>query len=314
MTVNRNRRAHLRPDLVADPGWVWAHRHDPDLRLVDCGSVTTFWEPGPGGALEDYRRAHIPGALPLPVHNWLKDPGHVLDVLGPDGFARAMDDLGVSAATTVVAYDRVEGLFAARLWWVLAYYGHDRAMVLDGGLERWVHEGRPVESGAPAAVPAPERAFVPRARPALACGMDELLRRLGQPGLRLVDTRSREEFDGSDRAGNRRVGHPPGAVRVEWSDVLADDGSDGFRPAAEIDALLRRRGLAPGDEIVAYCQVGVRPALLVFVLTALGWPHARVYDASMAEWANRDDTPLTVADPPGDRRPAETCEETGVQP
>jgi thiosulfate/3-mercaptopyruvate sulfurtransferase len=281
-----------RPDLLADPAWLWHHRDDADLRVIDCGSVTPSWEPGAPAARDDFERAHIPGALPLNVHNWIKDPGRPLSVLGAERFAAAMEALGVSASTTVVAYDRVNGLYAARLWWALAYYGHDRTRVLDGGLARWLAEGRPVTARAGAA-PDPGR-FVTDLQPALRCTRLEILTQLDEPGFRVLDTRSDEEFVGTKSAGNRRVGHIPGAVHLDWREFLVAADRSRLLPTGTLDAMLDAAGLKKGDEIVTYCQAGVRAAFAALALTALGWPRVRVYDESMAEWANRNDTPLTA--------------------
>jgi thiosulfate/3-mercaptopyruvate sulfurtransferase len=281
------------PDLLADPAWLWHHREDADLRVIDCGSVTPSWEPGEPAARDDFERAHIPGALPLNVHNWIKDPGRPLSLLGAERFAAAMEALGVSATTTVVAYDRVNGLYAARLWWALAYYGHDRTRVLDGGLAGWLAEGRPVTARESAA---PDRGrFVADGRPALRCERLEIQDRLHEPDFHLLDTRSDEEFVGTKSAGNHRVGHIPGAVHLDWKELVVAAGRPRLRPAGTLDATFDAAGLRKGDEIVTYCQAGVRAAFAAFVLTALGWPRVRVYDESMAEWANRNDTPLTAA-------------------
>lgn len=288
-----HRAAWARPELVAEPAWLGAHGDDAGVRVIDCGSVTPSWEPPQPPARDDFDRSHIPGALPLNVHNWIKDPAHRLVVLRPPGFRAAMEALGVSGKTTVVVYDRFAGLYASRLWWALAYHGHDRAKVLDGGLDRWLEEGWPVTEQQS---PAPERGrFVPRSRPALVCGQAEIRDRLHDPGFRLLDTRSAEEFSGTKSAGNRRVGHIPGAVHLDWRDLLTAGDRPRLRPAAELIRTFQEAGLERGDEIVTYCQAGVRAAFAAFVLTALGWPRVRVYDASMAEWANRDDTPMTVA-------------------
>ena len=124
--------------LLVDPAWLWVNRRDRRLRVVDCGPAAATWGPPPAEMAEAYDRGHVPGAVPLTVHNWLKDPASPLHLLGPAGFAAALGRSGVSGDTTVVAYDRSGGLLAARLWWALAYYGHRAAAVLDGGWNRWV--------------------------------------------------------------------------------------------------------------------------------------------------------------------------------
>src|SRR3712207_864449 len=141
---------YARPELLAEPDWLWDHRDDPNVRLIDCDSF------------EAYRRAHIAGAVALSAHPWLKEgseltetpPGSYLSraptglhVMGSERFAEVMSRLGVSEDTTVVAYDSqavANMSFSTRLWWVLNYYGHTNAKVLNGGWRHWLYEGRPV--------------------------------------------------------------------------------------------------------------------------------------------------------------------------
>ena len=280
------------PGILAEPEWLAAHLDDAGVRVIDCGSATPSWDPPQPPDWDGFIRSHIPGARPLNVHNWVKDPSHRLVVLRPQRFRAAMEGLGVSNETTVVVYDRVAGLYASRLWWALAYHGHDRTRALDGGLARWLADGWPVTEGDGAA---PGRGrFIPELRPALACDRREIRERLHDPEFRLLDTRSAEEFAGTKSAGNRRVGHIPGAVHLDWKELLTAGEQLRLRPVPELARKFEVAGLEKGDEIVTYCQAGVRAAFAALVLTALGWPHVRVYDASMAEWANRDDTPMTV--------------------
>lgn len=274
--MTRN-HGYARHELLAEPALVWERRGDPALRLVDCGTV------------EAYRRAHLPGAVRLPVHHWLKDPADSLHVLGPEPFAAVMGSLGIGADVTVVAYDDAGGVHAARLWWALTYYGHTDVKVLHGGWQRWRAEGRPTTDLE--TVPLPTR-FTPRPTQGARCGLDELLRRLKDPGFQVLDARSEGEYLGFVNEGNRRAGHIPGAINVEWKRFLTSEALPTLRPARELQALLQTAGLEPDAEVVTHCQAGVRGAY-AFVLTLVGY-RARLYDASMAEYANRDDTPLVV--------------------
>ena len=128
---------YARPELLAEPDWLAEHADDPQVRIIDCAT------------LEAYRRAHVPGAVHLPVHYYIKEQGEReggagMYVMPPDEFAALMGSLGVDADTTVVTYDDNNALVASRLWWALNYYGHTKAKVLNGGWHRWLTEGRPV--------------------------------------------------------------------------------------------------------------------------------------------------------------------------
>ena len=135
---------YLRAELLVEPDWLWEHRSDSTLRIVDCGSP------------EAYDRAHIPNAVRLgqgdydpgrsrsePWDPWLKDRNDPIHVMEPEPFANLVERLGISDDTTVVAYDDFNGSFATRLWWILTYYGHRAVRVLNGGWQRWLDEGRP---------------------------------------------------------------------------------------------------------------------------------------------------------------------------
>src|SRR5438105_1696775 len=102
--------SYAHPELLAEPDWLAAHLHDPNVRVVDCAT------------LEAYRRAHIPGAVGLPVHIYIKDPADETFVMPPEQYAELMSKLGIGDDTTVVSYDDNNSLVSTRFWWVLNYY------------------------------------------------------------------------------------------------------------------------------------------------------------------------------------------------
>jgi len=286
---------YARPELLAEPDWLWDRRDDPDLRLVDCGSP------------ESYDRAHVPGAVrlgqgdyrpgqtrPDPWEPWLKDPANPVHVMGPAGFAALMGQLGVSDETAVVAYDDFNGSFATRLWWVLTYYGHAKAMVLNGGWQRWLGEGWPVTRRKRV----PERSsFTPRPDEAMRIRLDELKASYADPGVQVVNVLPEGWYLGADNPfGNRRVGHIPRSANVPIERFFAGEEMPVLKPAPELRAMLAKAGLRPAKETVIHCQAGIRTTMAVLVLALLGWDRVRAYEASLAEWANRDDTPLAVGE------------------
>ncbi len=282
-----------RAELLAEPDWVWAHRDDPRVRIIDCARV------------DAYQRAHIPGAVSIdqgPAHRtfalgntqpgWLKQPDG-LHLMEEETFSELMSLLGVTDETTVVAYDMIGSMWATRLWWMLRRHGHDRAKVLNGGWHRWLSEGRPL-SAVPTHV---ERAaFLSRPRVAVACDLAELSQRVADPGMRILDARNRAEFtgEGTQPYGNVRIGHIPGAIHLDWADCMTRDQQRTFRPPAEIGEMLRERDLTADHEIITHCQAGIRAAHAAFVLALMGFDRVRVYDGSMQEWANRHETPLVT--------------------
>lgn len=284
-----NSSAYARPEVLAEPDWLWKRRDDPNLRIIDCSDAAA------------YDRAHIPGAIRLLREKdtvevgspqWLKDPNDRLHVLGAEGVAALAERLGVSDGTTVVAYDDYNGSFATRLWWILSYYGHPDVRVLNGGWQRWLDEGRPATFRE--RVPNPGR-FTPQPNEAMRIRLDELKVRHADPELQIVSVLWPEMYAGADNPfGNKRVGHIPGSVNVPLERFFVDADVPTLKPATELQTVLGEVGLSSERETVVHCQAGVRTTMGVFVATLLGWDRVRAYEASMAEWANRDDTPLTT--------------------
>ena len=274
------------PDLLVDVGWLSEHLDDPDLVVVDCP-----WDENA------FTRAHIPGAVVRPGHPYVKEqdedgnPG--IHVLGLEDFEALAAGLGIGDRKRVVLYDDWGNHFAARLWWALRYYGFENAALLDGGWQGWVELGRPVS--VTTTEPAPAGAFEASPQPDRIVGIDELLAAHSRPAWQILDCRSDSEYDGSSTS-NRRAGHIPGAVHLEWSRFL-ENGADPeavrrFRSAEEIQALLDAAGVQRDTTVVTHCQAAVRGAHGAFVLELMGYRTPRLYDGSMAEWGNRDDTPL----------------------
>lgn len=275
---------YARPELLAEPDWLLQHLDDPGVRIIDCA------------VLEAYRRAHIPGAVHLPVHYYIKEAGppgadHGTFVMPPGEFEALMGRLGVSNDTLVVTYDDNNALVAARLWWVLNYYGHTRVKVLNGGWHRWLTEGRPITFHATRPNPA---SFTARPNPALIADAEYLKAHIGDPTCQVLDARTDGEWDGTNDRGNRRVGRVPGAKHLEWIRFVETADTRRFLPAEEIERLLAEAGFTRGRATITYCQGGIRAAHAAFAMTLVGYDNVRVYDGSMRDWANRDDTPLTL--------------------
>ncbi len=225
------------PEFLVDAAWLAAHLDDPNVVVVD------------GDVEAGYLRGHIPGAVLVP-DNYEKDPatGRV-HILPPDGFAAMCQNLGIGDDTLVVAYDNNQSLYAARLWWALNYYGHSNVKVLDGGWRQWVAEGRPVSFDRPP--PRSGATFTPRADESIMVRADELKAACALSDALIWDVRSDGEYTGANDRGNQRAGHIPGAVHLEWFNVMERD-SHRFKPAAEIRQLLIQHGITPDKAVFAY--------------------------------------------------------------
>jgi thiosulfate/3-mercaptopyruvate sulfurtransferase len=227
----------VRPELLADTAWLAQRLEDERLRVVDCDQ--------PDG----YRRAHIPGAVTLPAHHYLKETEDDPHVVGPQKFAGLIGRLGIDNETEVVAYDTYGGLYAARLWWALGYYGHDRVRVLNGGWNEWFREGRTISRHLEKPV---SRTFVASPRNEWIERVEGLERTLAAPGRRILDVRSAAEYTGENARGTKRGGRIPGAVHYEWLRAVTADERRVFRGADEIRADLAVLGVSPDQEVVTY--------------------------------------------------------------
>lgn len=269
---------YAHPELLAETEWLAAQLTRTDLRVVDVRER------------QAYDAGHIPGAVWFD-RTLLKDPDDKLHVVRAELFAAKMGELGVGPATEVVIYDEGTGLWAARLWWVLNYYGHDHVRIVNGGWAKWEKEGRAATKEVPAVQPA---VFTPKPDPNLVCSIDEVKQFATSPSAEVVllDVRSQAEYVGADvRAA--RGGHIPKAVNVDWTLSLTEGDPKVWKPAAELRALFEKAGIKKDSTIITYCQTGVRAAHTLFTLKLIGYGQGnRLYDGSWAEWGNRTDTPI----------------------
>lgn len=269
---------YARPELLVDTAWLEAHAGDAAVRIVDMR---------PRG----YDAGHVPNAVWMD-NSWIRKKDDPPDFLpAPAEFEALMARLGIGPDTRVVGYDERGGIYATRLWWILNYYGHTNVAVLNGGWTKWVLEKRPASTAVPSV--AAERPF--KVRPAvtgLATAAD-VLAAINAPGVTIVDARTQDEIDGRDLRGIRRAGFIESSVPVYWEDTL-DPVSHAFKPAAALARLFRARGVDPDDEVIAYCQVGMRAAHDLFALALIGHDLGKLrnYYGSWEEWGNRDDTPI----------------------
>ena len=276
-----------RPELFWSTERVAAKLADPTVRVVDFR-----FEFG-----RDLRPAYLEGHLPGAVYcDWSTDlvapppsSGHPTSLVPrPEDFARTMSRLGISNGTTVLGYDTEGGHHAARLWLALRRYGHDACAVMEGGLQKWVREGRPLEPGEVRAAPGH---FVPHAIPGVIATKGEVLEAVHRGDPWLLDVRRDSEYTGQEvRAA--RGGHIPGAVNVLWKVPLRDDWT--LKDPDEIEETYTNAGFGPETSTITYCQAGVRAAFTHLVLTALGHPDVRTYDGSWDEWGNDLSLPIVV--------------------
>ena len=263
-----------------------AHLADPALVVVDCRH--NLADIGAGELA--YRAAHLPGAHFLHLDHDLsgvktgKNGRHPLPEIG--ALSATLGRIGIDASKQVVAYDQNHGMWASRLWWLLHWLGHDRAAVLDGGIDKWVAEGRPLTAELPLARAA---RFVPR--PGRIASADEILRHLGDGTLTVLDARAPERYHGDIEPIDPVAGHIPGAINRPYTQNLTPQGTlkpaEALRP--EFEAQLA--GRAPGS-VVHQCGSGVTACHNVRAMAIAGLPGSRLYPGSWSEWVSDPSRPV----------------------
>jgi thiosulfate/3-mercaptopyruvate sulfurtransferase len=268
---------YANPHLLIETDQLVAQLGEAGVRIVDTRSA------------DEYAAGHIPGAIHVP---WQSLDDLAANTQGlPIGTARAEElfgSIGIGSQTRVVAYDGPKNPFgAARLFFVLEVFGHDRVQVLNGGFAKWSTEGRPVST----VVSKPPRArFVARPRRELLATAEQVRARLHEPRVCLLDARSPDEYAGLDVRASRG-GHIPGAVNIEYLQTIRP-GDHTFRSAEELRALFQAKGVTPDRETITYCHTGGRAAHHYFVLRLLGYERLKTYDGSWAEWGNAEALPV----------------------
>ena len=256
----------------------------PRLRIFD---TTVHLAPKPGGGYvvasgrADYEAGHLPGAGFIDVGDELSDPDHALRYMLPPAalFAKRMSGWGVGPGTRVVLYNAGPTWWATRVWFMLREYGFDAAQVLDGGLDKWKLEGRPLER-APCAYP-PAR-FEAGPRRGLFVGKEQVLQAVRRRDQHLVNALSPESFSGRS-GGYGRPGRIAGSVNLFAKDLL-DPVTQAFLPLPELRRRLEARGLLDGLPVIAYCGGGISATTDAFALHLLGHDSVAIYDGSMNEW------------------------------
>lgn len=273
---------------LVSTNWLAARLGEPGLVVFD----TTKYLPNEAkDGRAEFCAGHIPGARFFDIDD-IADPDTALPhmVPAPGRFAAKLAALGVANGATLVFYDQKGLASAARGWWMMGLFGHDRACVLDGGLPKWRAEGRATEAGEPAAPAAAQ--FRPDFRATWLRGVGDLLANVAQPSELVLDARAAGRFTGQvpePRAG-MRSGHIPGSANLPYTDLLAADQT--LLPPDALRARLAASGVDGSRPVVTSCGSGVTATILTLAMTLAGLPRGAVYDGSWTEWGGRPDTPV----------------------
>jgi thiosulfate/3-mercaptopyruvate sulfurtransferase len=269
---------YVHPEVLVTTHWVADHLNDASIRLIEADEDVLLYEIG-----------HIPGAVKLDWHVDVQNPVE-RDFIDQYGFEQLMSHWGITNDTTVVLYGDRNNWYACYTFWLFTMYRHSKLKIMNGGRAKWEEEKRPQTKEVPH-----YEATTYHAQPAdetLRAFRDEVVSGLRNPGRRLIDVRSPQEYSGEllhmvnyPQEGAQRGGHIPGAKNIPWA--LAADTDGTFKSAEELRQIYGAKDITPDKEVIAYCRIGERSAHTWFVLTQLlGFPRVRNYDGSWTEWGS----------------------------
>jgi thiosulfate/3-mercaptopyruvate sulfurtransferase len=283
----------VHPEFLVETSWLAGHLLDPGTRVLDCTTHllaladNSYYTVSPGR--NDLLKGHIPGSAFVDMDRDVADTSAPFHFMLPsrDQFAQAMSALGVGQNTMVVSYSSANHWWATRMWWMLRVFGHERAAVLNGGFQKWLREGRAVESGPPAPVAAAHFKAQPPRREMLAT-KENVLAAIDLPDICTINALRPEQHAGTGGVNYGRRGHIKGSINLPAMATVDDHNV--YKSAEQLRVMfaepLSKRA------VIAYCGGGIAATADALLLTMLGHQNIRLYDASLSEWARDSSLPM----------------------
>ena len=293
---------YAHPEVLVETDWVESTRNSNQYKLIEIDVDT-----------DAYATGHIPGAIGF---NWQTELEDTLrrDVPSKEQWDALLSKAGISNNDTLILYGDNNNWFATFGYWLFVIFGHDKAKLklINGGRKKWVAEGRELTADVPSYPAVQYKSGEPNWE--LRAFRDEVLQRLGDKNLVLLDVRSPDEYTGKVIAPPgmtetaQRGGHIPGAASTPWLNAVKDDGT--FKSADDLRAFYSGKGVEEGKDVIAYCRIGERSSHTWFVLyNLLGYENAKNYDGSWTEWGSIIGAPIEreVATVPGQGGDLKVC-------
>ncbi len=238
-----------------------------------------------------YEEGHLPGAFYLDLEKDLsgevKEHGGNHPLPSLEDFAKTIGNLGIDHETNVVVYDENNEMFAARLWWMLHYAGHDKVFLLEGGFNRWIKEGNPLTKEMPKAN---QKVFEPKVRKNEVIHIEGVKEKLKKDAAILIDSRSRERYLGKVEPLYKKAGHIPGAKNYFWKAVKKENGD--WKSKEELEAHFQN--LPKDAEIIVSCGSGVSATPNILSLKIAGYQNVKLYPGSFSDWISYDENEVST--------------------
>jgi thiosulfate/3-mercaptopyruvate sulfurtransferase len=267
---------YVRPRLLLEPAELVKPRVSQRFVILDARKK------------EAYEEEHVPGAHWVDHDKWKSDFGDGTDA---EGWSQRIGDMGIDADSSVVVYDDISTKNAARIWWILRYWGVRDVRLLNGGWKAWKAEGFPASSDAAASATVVAFKATPRKKRLVT--KNQILDSLADRDLQIIDARSDDEFCGIELKESKRGGAIPGAKHLEWSNLI-DPATDRFKSAEELRQLFDKAGIDLDKPSASHCQSGGRASVMVFGMELMGAKNSGNYFPGWSEWGNNDDLPIVV--------------------
>ncbi len=266
-------------ELFVDVAWLAARLDDPRVRIVDTRSKPHGVAVDTPEGRDQYAAGHIPGAIHLDYAEDLHDLAtpYAARVAPPERFAAVMGANGIGDGTLVIAYDEGNVPYAARMVWMMRYYGHDDVAILAGGLAAWVAADKPVTTDVRVF---PRATFTARERPALRATRDDVIAIAnGRSGAQLLET----QRDGTYALRDADI---PNSIRLSASDLLEDANGGRIARRERLDELVAQAGIDKSKRTIVSCGSGVGASGAYLALLEAGFGNVAVYDGSWMEWSH----------------------------
>ena len=258
---------------LVSPVWLNEQLLNPTLLIIDTREALL------------YEQAHIPGAINIPVNDTFTTAGNTYRVGSLQQIKTLFSQHGIKYDDHIVVYDDGRLIDAARFFWVLEVYGHQRVSLMDGGISQWLKAGLPIEHERRQR---PATNYVPTISHERITTKMAMQIALSNPAVQIIDARTQQEYSGKESIAERS-GHIPGAVNIPW--LVNMEQQQGLNKLLTDSRLVDRYQAYKDQPVITYCNRGKQSALTYFALRYLGYD-VSVYDGAWLEWANDQNLPI----------------------